>query len=98
MGYYRVLSRVPVFNILDPYLIIYFIYSIYTYIFPAIILVKAMVFPTWSHDVDEVGLQECECRRIIDENRQLVLEKTLRSHLDCKKIKQSTLKSVLNIH
>ena len=48
-------------------------------------LVKAMVFPVVMYGCESWTVKEAQCQRI--DAFELVLEKTLESHLDCKEIK-----------
>ena len=47
-------------------------------------LVKAMVFPVVIYGCESWTVKKAECRRI--DSFELVLEKTLKSPLDCKEI------------
>ena len=49
-------------------------------------LVKAMAFPVVMYGCESWTIKKAECRRI-DGFRIVVLEKTLKSPLDCKEIK-----------
>ena len=56
-------------------------------------VVKTMVFPVVMYECESWTIKKAECRRI-DAFKLMVLEKTLESPLDSKKINQSILKAI----